>query len=50
MRGIDVVRFDLGLGDDAGLEGISQNDVFVGEVWFEDFEEPRPMRAAIWRL
>ena len=48
--GIDFIVFDLGLGDDAGLEGIGQDDVFVCDMGFEQFVEPCPMPAAIWRL
>ena len=48
--GIDLIVFDLRLGDDAGLEGVSQDDVFMHKMRLKEFVEPSPMPAAIWRL
>ncbi len=42
-----AVVFDLGLGDDPGLEGVGQNDVLVADMGLEDFVEPSPIPAAI---
>jgi hypothetical protein len=35
----------LGLGDDAGLEGVGQNDVLVADMGLEDFVEPCPVHG-----
>ncbi len=45
-----AIVFDLRLGDDAGLEGVSQDDVFMRKMRLKEFVEPSPMPAAIWRL
>ena len=45
--GIDFIVFDLGLGDDAGLEGIGQNDVPLGEMGFEELIKPRPVHSGL---
>ena len=43
--GVDFIVFDLGLGDDPGLEGIGEHDVPVRHVGFQKFVEPRPVHS-----
>ena len=43
--GIDLIVFNLGLGDDPGLEGVGQNDVLFDDMGLEDFVEPGPVHG-----
>lgn len=45
--GIDFIVFDLRLGDDAGLEGVSQDDVFMRKMRLKEFVEPSPVHGGL---
>lgn len=48
--GIHLIVIHLGLGDNAGLEGVGQDDVFWREVGFEEFVEPCPVHSGFENL
>ena len=45
--GIDLIVLDLGLGDDACLEGVGQDDVFMRKMRLKEFVEPSPVYGGL---